>query len=585
MSVSITAAGELLANRLPYEHVHGSLGDTVRGRWNDAEAFVLHAAVGIATRVVGPLLGDKAADPAVVCVSEDGRWVVPLVGGHAGDANALAEEVARSLGATAVITTASDIRGTPALDQLEGFVARGDIAGVTRALLDAETVLLSLELPSWTIPMALEDHVERLSPGEVPSNLGAAVIVITDRDRDGEALPRVVKLHPPSLVAGIGASAGAPAEEIAELLTSALSDAGLSRDSMAEVATIDLKSDEPGICALGIPMRTFTAERLRSQEVPNPSVAVLDAVGTPSVAEAAALCAAGPGAELVVAKQVSAHATVAIARRAHQRGRLSLVGLGPGDPAHRTAAATRSIERAEVVIGYGPYVEQVSDILTQAHDVRSRPIGGEVERAREALSEAESGRRVALVCSGDAGVYAMGSLVFEMADAPDADIETLPGVTAAVSAAALLGAPLGHDHVSISLSDLLTPWATIEQRIEAAGVADLVIAFYNPRSEKRAGHLERAREILLRHRPRGTPVGIVTDAFREDQQITIATLGDLDPGAVGMTTTVVIGNSMTFVRDGCMMTPRGYTIAGAAPARDGLQQTLFRQALLQGAEQ
>lgn len=585
MSVSITAAGALLASRLPYEHVHGSLGDTVRDRWNDAEAFVLHAAVGIATRVVGPLLGDKAADPAVVCVSEDGRWVVPLVGGHAGDANALAEEVARSLGATAVITTASDITGTPALDQLEGFVARGDIAGVTRALLDAETVLLSLELPSWTIPMALEDHVERLSAGEVPSNLGAAMMVITDRDRDGKVLPRVVKLHPPSLVAGIGASAGAPAEEIAELLTSALSDAGLSRDSLAEVATIDLKSDEPGICALGLPMRTFTAERLRSQEVPNPSVAVLDAVGTPSVAEAAALCAAGPGAELVAAKQVSAHATVAIARRAHQRGRLSLVGLGPGDPAHRTAAATRSVERAEVVLGYGPYVDQVSDILTSAQDVRRRPIGQEVERAREALSEAESGRRVALVCSGDAGVYAMGSLVFEMADAPDTDIETLPGVTAAVSAAALLGAPLGHDHVSISLSDLLTPWATIERRIEAAGVADLVIAFYNPRSEKRAGHLERAREILLQHRPSGTPVGVVADAFREDQQVTIATLGDLDPGAVGMTTTVVVGNSMTFVRDGWMVTPRGYTIAGAAPARYGLHQAPFRQASLQGAEQ
>lgn len=572
VSISITEAGSVLARRLPYEHVHGSLGKTVRGRWNEVDAFVLFAAVGIAARVAGPLLGNKATDPAVVCVSEDGRWVVPLAGGHSRDANTLAEEIAGSFGATAVITTASDVMGTPALDRLEGFIARGDIAGVTRALLDAVPgdrgpVTLRSELPDWPIPESLATRVEQSSPDS-----GVAAIIVTDRY--SEAVQGVVMLHPPSLVVGVGASSGAPAEEIAALLSAALADAGLSRDSLREVATIDIKRDEPGIGALGLPIRTYPAERLRSRPVPNPSTVVFDAVGTPSVAEAAALCAAGSGAELVVGKQVSRHATVAIARRVRPRGRLCLIGLGPGDPAHRTVAATAALRRAEVVIGYGPYVEQLSDVLTPAHDVRSRSIGGEVERAREALDEAEAGKQVALVCSGDAGIYAMGSLVFEMAVEPDADIETVPGVTAAVSASALLGAPLGHDHVAISLSDLLTPWEAIERRVEAAGMADLVLALYNPRSTKRAGHLAKVRELLLGYRASGTPVGIVTEAFRPGRRIVITTLGDLDSDDVGMTTLVIVGSSTTFVRDGRMITPRGYTHVHTAATTAAAQRSV-----------
>lgn len=553
LSVSVTEAGRALAGRLPYEHVHGGMAETVRARWGEVDGFVLFAAVGVAVRVAGPLLADKRTDPALVCVDEAGRFAVAVAGGHAGGANHLAEEVAERLGATPVVTTATDAAGLPALDALPGLVATGDLAGVTRALLDGQPVALESDLPEWPLPAALASW--RKSGQGVAGSVSR--ILFTDRAPPPAA--GVTLLHPPSLVAGVGASTGAPPEELAGLVEDALTSAGLARASLAEVATLDRKAHEPAVVALGLPVRAYPAERLAAQPVPHPSGVVAQAVGTPSVAEAAALVAAGRRGELVVAKQAGRHVTVALARRRRPRGHLALVGLGPGEPRHRTPAAADAIRRAEVVVGYGPYLAQAADLLTPAHEVIDSPIGDEAGRVSRALAEAEAGRRVALVCSGDAGVYALAALAFEQAGragGTDADVEVVPGVTAAVSAASLLGAPLGHDHAAISLSDLRTPWEDIERRLEAAAAADLVVALYNPRSRGRPGHLERARGILLTHRKPDTPVGVVTDAYRPGQRFALTTLGDLDPETVGMTTTVIVGSSATRVVGGRMVTPR-----------------------------
>jgi cobalt-precorrin 5A hydrolase/precorrin-3B C17-methyltransferase len=236
-----------------------------------------------------------------------------------------------------------------------------------------------------------------------------------------------------------------------------------------------------------------------------------------------------------------------------------VVGLGPGDIRHRTPAAAAAVSGADLVIGYGPYVDQVADLLTPAHEVVRSPIGDEEGRVAQARAEAEAGRRVALVCSGDAGVYALASLVWEaVADGTDADIEMVPGVTAALAAASLLGAPLGHDHAAISLSDLLTPWEDIERRLEAAAAADFVVTLYNPRSRGRPHHLDRARALFLAHRPPDTPVGVVTDAYRPGQRMAVTTLEALDPETVGMTTVVIVGASTTRATSGGngMVTPR-----------------------------
>lgn len=539
LSVSVTTAGATLAGRLPYEHIAGRAGDVIPARWAEVDALVLFLATGAAVRIVAPLLSDKATDPAVVCVDEAGRFAVALCGGHAGGANALARTVAASLGATPVVTTATDAAAVPALDQLPGFTATGDIAGVTTAILDGRRPIVETELP-WPAPF--------------PAGAGPERVVVTDRAVP--PAPGVVALHPPSLVAGVGASSNAAADAATALLKTAL--AGLARESLAEVATIDRRAADPVITSLGLPVRAFTAEALATVDVPTPSEVVRAAVGTASVAEAAALLAAGPGSELVVAKQAGKEATVAIARRRGPRGHLAVVGLGPGDVAHRTPAAEAAVRRAEVVIGYGPYVDACADLLTAAQEVVRSPIGDETVRAKQAVAETGAGRRVALVCSGDAGVYAMASLTLEVAGDAGVDVEIVPGVTAALASSALLGAPLGHDHVIISLSDLLTPWSAIEARLRAAAEADLVVALYNPRSRGRTWQFGAACGILRAHRPAGTPVGVVTDASRPAQSVQLTTLEAVDAGAVGMTTCVIVGSSTTRVIGGRMVTPRGY---------------------------
>jgi len=557
LSVSVTKAGRAMAARLPYEHAHGSAAETVRARWGEADGFVLFLAVGAAVRIVGPLLENKTRDPAVVCVEESGRWVVPVCGGHEGGANALAGEVAALLGggATAVVTTATDAVGLTALDALGGFAVEGDVAAVQRALLDGEPLRVENPL-GWPLPTWLRH--EPAAPN---------VVLISDAapTRNG---PGLAVLRPASLVVGVGASTAATPDELIDAVSVTLGALRLSLLSVGEVATVDRRAADPAVQALGallgLSVRAYTPAELAGVPVPNPSRVVEKSVGTPSVAEAAALLAAGPGGELVGPKRRAASVTVAVARRRRPRGHLWLVGLGPGAPGLRTPAASAAVRNAEVVIGYRAYVEQAADAIPAGATVLPSEIGDEAVRAKQALAEAAAGRRVALVSSGDAGVYAMAPLVYELAPSEPAldaarDIEVVPGVSAAPAAAALLGAPLGHDHVAISLSDLHTPWEVIARRLNAAGAADLVVALYNPRSAGRTWQLPAALEILRRYRPASAPVGVVTDAFRPGQRVVVTSLGTLDMAEVGMTTIVIVGASTTTVAGGRMYTPRGHT--------------------------
>jgi len=287
-------------------------------------------------------------------------------------------------------------------------------------------------------------------------------------------------------------------------------------------------------------------------------------------------------------------ATVAVARH-RPRGRLALVGLGPGDRDLLTPRARAELRRAEVVVGLDQYLDLVGDLIRPGAVVLSSGLGDEQARAAAAVDAARAGHAVALVGSGDAGVYAMGSPALEEADG-SFDVVGVPGVTAALAAAALLGAPLGHDHALISLSDLHTPWPAILARVRAAAEGDFVVAFYNPRSRTRRRQLPEALAVLADHRPAHTPVGIVTNAFRPGQRVTVTTLAEITPPArpvpgpgtvvspvspasaavsgsaklldlVGMTTTVVVGASSTRLRAGLMVTPRGYTWSG--PVRSG----------------
>ncbi|MFJ9898052.1 precorrin-3B C(17)-methyltransferase [Streptomyces sp. NPDC091280] len=552
--ISATAAGATARDRLAaawpdrtrvYE---GPVGDAVRAAFAECEQLVCFLATGAVVRLIAPLLDDKRTDPGVVCVDEGGRFAVSLVGGHGGGANELAEEVGELLAARPVVTTATDAVDLPGLDTL-GFPAEGDVAGVSRALLDGEPVALEAEL-AWPLPpLPLSDH-------------GSYVIRVTDRAV--EPAEREVVLRPPSLVVGVGASRGAPVDEVLDLIGDAVREAGLSPASLAALATVDAKSDEPALVEaarrLGVPLLTYSAAELAAVAVPNPSPAPLSAVGTPSVAEAAALIGGG---ELLVPKRKSeradgrpAMATCAVVRRL-TRGRLAVVGLGPGARDLLTPRATAELRRAAVLVGLDQYVDQIRDLLRPGTLVLESGLGAEEERARTAVAEARKGQAVALIGSGDAGVYAMASPALAEAS-DDIDVVGVPGVTAALAAASILGAPLGHDHVSISLSDLHTPWEVIERRVRAAAEADIVVTFYNPRSRGRDWQLPKALAILAGHREPATPVGVVRNASRPDGTSRLTTLAALDPATVDMMTVVTVGNTATREIAGRMVTPRGY---------------------------
>ena len=239
-------------------------------------------------------------------------------------------------------------------------------------------------------------------------------------------------------------------------------------------------------------------------------------------------------------------------------GKLYVIGLGPGGAEDMSGRARAAIESCEVVAGYTVYVDLLREEFPDK-EILTTPMRKEVERCRMALEEAVAGRKVAMVCSGDPGVYGMAGLIYELAhEYPPVDIEVIPGVSASNGGAAVLGAPLMHDYCVISLSDLLTPWEKIEKRLIAAAEADFVISLYNPSSHKRPDYLQKACDILLAHKDGATVCGTVRNIGREGEEASVMTLAELRDTPVDMFTTVFIGNSQTVELDGRMVTPRGY---------------------------
>jgi cobalt-precorrin 5A hydrolase/precorrin-3B C17-methyltransferase len=533
--------------------------------------IVALCATGILIRALGPVLADKKAEPPVLAVAPDGSAVVPLLGGHHG-ANALARTLAAALGCPAAVTTAGDVALGVALDEPPpGWrVANPEAAKpVVAALLAGKPVRLEVEAgdAGWLGGVAFADD-------------GKLAVRVTDhavQPDDGELV-----LHPPALALGVGCERGTPPDALAALVAETLDAEGLAPGAVACVASLDLKADEPAVHALarslGVPARFFAAAELEREapRLANPSAVVFRETGCHGVAEGAALAAAGAESRLVVAKVKGERCTVAIARAAaaidplavgHARGKLLVVGIGPGAECWRTPEAGAAIAAAGDLVGYGLYL----DLLGPAAAGKRRHesgLGAETERARMALDLAAEGRVVALVCSGDAGIYALATLVFELMDRerrPEwlrLDVAVVPGVSALQAAAARAGAPVNHDFCTISLSDLLTPWPTIERRLEAAAAADFVVCFYNPVSQRRQDQLVRARDILLTGRPADTPVVLARQLGRPGETVEIIGLGELTAERADMLTMVVVGNSETrrFTAAGRerVYTPRGY---------------------------
>ena len=523
-------------------------------------------ASGILIRAVAPLLADKTTEPPVVSVSDDGGVVVPLLGGHRG-ANRLAAQIAEGLGAIAAVTTAGDVAMGVALDAPPAgyrLANPGSAKSAMAAMLSGVGVRVSGE-----------------NIFDVADQQGAVELLVSEAPAEGSD-ERLV-YHPQRFALGVGCARNADPEELWALVCETLDDAGIAQGAVACVASIDLKGDEPAMNEvarrLGVPLRLFTAAELETHadKLVNPSEVVFAEVGCHGVSEGAALACADV---LVAPKRKTANATCAVARSeavitnvpGRARGRLSVVGIGPGQAAWRTPEVSRLVAEAEELVGYGLYIDLLGP-LAAGKDRSDFPLGGEEARCRYALEQAALGKNVALVCSGDAGIYAMGALVFELLDrGPDemgvsdaahrVDVVCSPGVSALQGAAARAGAPLGHDFCTISLSDLLTPRADIIRRLKAAAEGDFVIAFYNPVSKTRRTLLAEARDILLQHRPGDTPVMLASSLGRPEEHIRYRRLDELEVDEVDMLTVVLIGSSnsrLARLGEGPrMFTPRGY---------------------------
>ena len=417
----------------------------------------------------------------------------------------------------------------------------------------------------------------RASDAPPTGRVTAAPLTVRVTDAPDAGDEDTLVFHRRRFALGVGCERGVAASELEHLVERTLAGAGLSVHSLAGVFSVDVKADEPAVHALGrslgLPVRFFDPPTLEAltPRLANPSDVVFREVGCHGVAEAAALAATGDPGTLRVAKTKSARATCAIAeapspidptRRGRPRGVLTVVGLGPGTPAWRTPAVDHAIRDATHLVGYRGYLDMAPASAGQIrHD---HALGEETERVDQALALAAGGARVALVCSGDPGVYAMAALVFERLETGEdpgwrrSEIVVLPGVSAMHGAAALAGAPLGHDFCAVSLSDLLTPWAVIERRLRAAADGDLVVALYNPASNRRRRGLARAIEILAGRRPPETPVVVARAVGRDGQSVTITCLRDLDQTTVDMMTLLIVGSTATRVTGGRVYTPRGY---------------------------
>lgn len=552
----------------------------LRGLFAEGQTIVGIFAAGIMIRALALNLANKRTEAPVVALAEDGSAVVPLLGGHRG-ANRLARQIAEILDGQAAITTAGDLGLGMALDEPpRGWVvANPEMAkSLTAALLAGEPVKLAVEAGdgSWPDPAPFSDS-------------GDLTLLVTDRaGRENEA---TLVVNPPVLALGVGCERGADTAELQVLIDETLAEAGLARGAVAAVASLDLKSDEKAVldsaARMGLPARFFTAEELEAEapRLANPSEAVFREVGCHGVAEGAALALAGPDADLVVPKLKSKRATCAIARSPRPidaraagrcRGRLAVVGVGPGSDGWRTPEVTNALVQADEVVGYGLYLDLVGGLIA-GKPRHGSDLGEEEARARIALELAAEGKSIALVCSGDPGIYALATLVFELLDRgnrPDwnrVEVTVMPGVSALQAAAARAGAPLGHDFCAISLSDLLTPKEIILKRLQTAAEADFVVALYNPQSKTRRDLLPRAKEIFIAARPPETPVILARNLGRLDESVTITSLVDFDTETVDMLTLVIIGSSTSRkfeIGGGARIyTPRGY--AKKITAHDG----------------
>jgi cobalt-precorrin 5A hydrolase/precorrin-3B C17-methyltransferase len=554
--------GLKLANKIfnffPHAKVCKFSQDEVKRSWEDASALLFIMATGIVVRTIAPLIKNKKEDPAVLVIDEEGKHVIPLLGGHQARANELATTLATLINANPVITTSSDINNLPALDlwieRCQLFIQNPSILPkIMSKFIENSKIKIYINSDLIRVPIFYEHF-------QVVKEAKFADIIITNKKL--ELNEEQLILIPRNLVVGLGFHDWVTSNEIEEAIKQVFTDEGLYFEALKGVATLEKKAKNEALQEFsrkyGLRVFSYTPEELQEVKGLSFSPIVERAVGVSSVCEQSAILASQ--GRLIVPKRVFKDVTIAVAEASYYvKGKVYVVGIGPGSLFYITPKAINAIRKAEVIIGYKTYINQIESLIKDKK-VFAYGMTEEVKRAKTAIEYALKGMIVSVVSGGDPGVYGMAGLIFEILaqNNLEVEVEVIPGISAFNAASSKVGAPIMNDFACISLSDRLTPWDEIEKRLEYAAKSDFVIILYNPKSSKRRENLTKAKEIILKYRDNNTPVAIVKNATREGEEVFITNLDNMDSYPVDMNTTIIIGNSQSYIYKNFFITPRGY---------------------------
>ncbi len=551
----------------------------LREKWEELELIIFVGSVGASIRLINSLLSSKDEDPGVIVIDKKGSKIIPIIGAHQSNIQNIAFQICNLFGGEIIETNNSIDQNYLNIDSFGnqwGWKRSGDIKDWSKLVIKQSN--------------NKEIFCSQLSGNNLwkTSEVGNTISKLSDKDYEQKKSIFHISIfgnhkntwHPPTLWIGLGCERNTSKELIEDSLQSFLATNNLSPLSIAGFATVDLKKDEKAILEISkekkLPIKFFTSEELSSINTPNPSNVVLNEIGTPSVAEAACMLAAGQDSKLLKEKKIFKSfdsskstigaVTIAVSESKNQysplTGEIHVVGSGPGDISYLTNDARKALSKCSIWIGYKMYLDLIKPLKRKDQVMIESNLTEEKERCEKAIKLAEEGIKVALISSGDAGFYGMAGLLLELIQKVHKDFrpsfEVHPGISSMQLAAALGGAPLMNDFCSISLSDKLTPWESIEKRIAGALLGDFVITIFNPQSLERDWQLKRAIELCLGYRPGNTPVLVGRQVGRENQSKSFFSLDSMPLKDIDMLSIIIIGNSKTTLVDEIFLTPRGY---------------------------
>ena len=551
----------------------------LREKWGKLDLIIFVGSLGASIRLINPFIRSKEKDPGVIVMDKKGSKILPIIGAHQSNTQNIAFQLSNLLGGEVIETNNSVDQNYIDLDSFGkkwGWQRSGDSKDWSKLVIKQSNnqEIFCKQLSGNTLWQRSEsgENIIQLPKTKPDQTKSTFHISIYSDHRN--------TWHPSTLWIGIGCERNTSKKLIEKSLNSFLVSNKLSSLSIAGFATVDLKKDEKAILEISkennLPVRFFKPDELSKIKIPNPSKIVLNEIGTPSVAEAACLLAAGKNSKLLKEKKVfknpnsskrlSGAVTIAVALSQNQYspslGEIHIVGSGPGDISYLTNDARKALSKCSVWIGYKMYLDLIEPLRSKDQVFIESKLTEERQRCKKAIKLAEEGIKVALISSGDAGFYGMAGLLLELIQKINKEFrpyfEVHPGISSMQLAASLSGAPLMNDFCAINLSDKLTPWLSIEKRIEGALLGDFVIAIFNPQSLERNWQLKKAIDLCLKSRNGNTPVLIARQVGRQNQSKNFFKLDSIPLKDIDMLSIIIIGNTKTTLVDEIFLTPRGY---------------------------